>query len=292
MEEGASEEFSFLYSRRDEAPDLLQGDLISRTPPLRDRIAQAHPYYAETDRYVRFAVVTQTCDLVRRKETCKAPYITLVAVRTLEDVARENLTGCLKNIQGSSIKYLPRSAQRTHHQFLERILHNTSDEYFFYPKSENFGVEDDLVACLRLSIALRLEHYEEILKARTCGIADVFQAKLGWLKGAVYSRVATPAFEEEFTNPKAFKTEFLNRYTEFREEEVISPDQADWLIQEVKLGKSASLGDVPPPPVALATQVVRDLENRSILSFSNDEERTRTVNRIANLPVIKKKASV
>lgn len=50
---------------------------------------------------------------------------------------------------------------------------------------------------LALPISFKPEHYETFRDAKRIGITDVFQAKLGWLVGQMYSRVGTPDFDNE-----------------------------------------------------------------------------------------------
>lgn len=49
---------------------------------------------------------------------------------------------------------------------------------------------------LALPIAFKPEHYDKLLSAKVVGVTDVFQAKLGWLVGQLYSRVGTPDYED------------------------------------------------------------------------------------------------
>ena len=48
------------------------------------------------------------------------------------------------------------------------------------------------VAVLQVSVALRAkEHYKTLIAARTGGLREPFQSKLGWLIGNLFARVAT-----------------------------------------------------------------------------------------------------
>ena len=69
-----------------------------------------------------------------------------------------------------------------------------------------------------MSIALKAAaHYDVCLKAKIAQLDHVFAAKVGWLTGNLYSRVATPDVEEkidDFENYKsAYGEEALHGYT-------------------------------------------------------------------------------
>jgi hypothetical protein len=53
------------------------------------------------------------------------------------------------------------------------------------------------VVLLRVSIALRREHYQMLQQCRCGRLGAEYAAKLGWLTGNLYSRVATPDWEEQ-----------------------------------------------------------------------------------------------
>ena len=60
---------------------------------------------------------------------------------------------------------------------------------------------------LRVSIALRRQHYETICQARRLSLIDSYSAKLGWLVGNLYSRIATKDWEDREESPEASKTQ-------------------------------------------------------------------------------------
>jgi hypothetical protein len=74
------------------------------------------------------------------------------------------------------------------HEFLARLINNNESNYFYL--ESNGDLLSDSVAFLRLSIALRASlHYNTCLDAKILQLTDMFQAKLGWLVGQLYSRV-------------------------------------------------------------------------------------------------------
>ncbi len=79
----------FTYKECDTySPSLKQGDILHKTPELLELLEKVHPHYINSE-YKYFQVITQSCDLVRKNDSCKSRYITLAAVMrgtTLIDV--------------------------------------------------------------------------------------------------------------------------------------------------------------------------------------------------------------
>jgi len=74
------------YCTFDPDSDLQQGDILSRTDELLTVLKNVHSYFCD-ERYLAFIVVTQSCDLVRRKAgSCKARHISLAVVREFDRV--------------------------------------------------------------------------------------------------------------------------------------------------------------------------------------------------------------
>ena len=61
---------------------------------------------------------------------------------------------------------------------------------------------------LPLSVAVRADHYDACLQAKVAQLDHIFAAKVGWLTGNLYSRVATPDVEEVLDNAETFKELF------------------------------------------------------------------------------------
>ncbi|MER3422422.1 MAG: hypothetical protein C4293_03515 [Nitrospiraceae bacterium] len=190
----------FFTYRRPSSSDLLQGDLLAKTQEIQELIRPIHPYYLKDD-YTHFIVLTQSCDLVRRKnQPCKARYITLAAVRPLDVVIQREIEKHQDPFHGAgmlcSIKF-----RWDLKKFLERLLNN-EPEYFYLQPEPVLGFADPHCAFLRLSIPIKAApHYDPCFRARILSLTDVFQAKLGRLVGNMYSRVGTeewvPTVERE-----------------------------------------------------------------------------------------------
>lgn len=172
--------------------DLQQGDILSKTPELASVLEEVHPHYLKDD-YIRFIVLTQSCDLVRRKASpCRARYITLAAIRPLDLVVQREIGKCQQD-EFSRVAMVCGGRMRSKlEQFLARLLNNNEPGYFYLHEAPEFGLSESSCAFLRLSISLKSAlHYETCRQARILSLKDVFQAKLGWLVGNVYSRVGT-----------------------------------------------------------------------------------------------------
>ena len=201
----------FLFSPEVDPDCLRQGDLLLKTKKLRAAVNKAHNFYAKADDYTHFVVLTQSCDLVRRNGKCNAKYITLAAVRPLKTLIDRSIDKYRdRDIEFPvNVCYKDRKAEID--RLLERLLHNTEDTYFFIRRDSAESVSVDLVAFLVLSIALRIEHYDACLSAKKAQLTDIFAAKLGWLTGNLYSRVATPDLEEHMGDGAAeYKSEFFD----------------------------------------------------------------------------------
>lgn len=181
--------------KNDVPADLEQGDVLTPTEPVKALLGQFHPYYAGHEENRFYVVLTQSCDLVRRNGACKAEYVAIAPVRTLRYVVHHNFATRLHTID-SVPKFSSQSVRGEVERFLERLFNNNEPSYFFLDAEPTAGITEPMCCLLRLAISLRTDHYAELFGARIIGIDDVFQAKLGWLLGQLFSRVGTRDFPE------------------------------------------------------------------------------------------------
>lgn len=200
-------DFLFVEEEKVDRANLTQGDLLVRNSALAHALQQAHQYYATAPDYSHFVVLTQSCDLVRRPKKCRARYITLAAARPLSVVTSRFLQRISYGYD-FPITLCNKDDEVRAQQLLERLLHNTEDGYFFIRKGSHPSVPDDLCVFLPLSISIRVDHYEACLNAKIAQLEEIFSAKVGWLTGNLYSRVATPDVEEKIANADEFKEAF------------------------------------------------------------------------------------
>lgn len=171
--------------------DLQQGDVLRRTPELLELIKNIHPHYAG-ESYLYFQVLTQSCDLVRRKGNCKSRYITLAAVRSLDLVVKRAIEKFSDRIEFGGQMLCGDQHKMQLDDFLKKIFNNNDTNHFFLNSAPEFGFLDDCCTHLHLSISIRAyEHYDVCLGAKVLELKENFRAKLGWLVGNLYSRVGT-----------------------------------------------------------------------------------------------------
>lgn len=185
-------------------------------------------------------------------------------------------------------------------QLVERHINNTEPEFFFLPSSGHPNIPEDLVVFLRLTIALRKEHYDALAQAKIAELADVFQAKLGWLKGNIYSRVATPDIEERDVNALEIKKGFYEKYVPKNELVWLSGLQSTLLKKIVKERRQKAgrdltgdevLGiietEVPEDTQIIAANIVERLKKNKLIDAGDDDAAKQFARVIANEPSFK-----
>jgi hypothetical protein len=187
---------------------LEQGDILQKSEALEALLTKYHPHYAQHPDNKFFTVLTQSCDLVPRSGGCSARYISLAPVRPLKVVLKREFDGKLENIGPGAQPFAPHRVRTSFEQFLQRLFNNNEPPFFYFEAAHQSGIYEEMCAMLALPISLKPEHYDTLRTAKLAGISDVFQAKLGWLIGQMYSRVGTPDFEP------ATLSEKVKAYTE------------------------------------------------------------------------------
>lgn len=279
---------------------LTQGDVIGRSQNVIERIGQAHQYYADPAHYSHFMVLTQSCDLVKRQGRIKAPYITIAAVKPFSKTMGSFFDVNLKTIEGSSFTFHSESLKAKAKQLVERHINNTEPEFFFLPKSGHPSLPEDLVVFLRLTIALRTEHYDALAEAKIAELSDVFQAKLGWLKGNIYSRVATPDIEERDAYASKTKNEFYSKYIPTNDRYWLSALQANFLRKIVEqrreeLGRDLTddevadliADEVPEDIRIIAKNIVERFKKNNLIEEGDEDAESRFTRAIMNEPSFK-----
>lgn len=193
----------FTYEPTPSTNELMQGDILRRTPELDELLKAVHPHFYQNKENLYFIVLTQSCDLVRRDGfKCKAPYITIAPARTLDLVVERHLAQQPRPSVDADMLVLSVKAKGRATEFLARLFNNNEPGYF-YLDSEDTQLSCDCVAFLNLSIALKADlHFEKCLGAKIAQLTSTFQAKLGWLVGQMYSRVGTDDFDREIIGRK------------------------------------------------------------------------------------------
>ena len=139
--------------------DLQQGDIIGRKDELLEVLKGVHSYFCD-ERYTAFLVLTQSCDLVRRKRgECKARHISLATIREMDQV----LPSMIQELSGSRYQsILLRERKSVAEEFLERLIDQNEQArgLFYLHPAADAGIAVASLAFLRVTITLRQEHYD------------------------------------------------------------------------------------------------------------------------------------
>jgi len=182
----------------------MQGDVLTRTPEIDGLLKLVHPHFHSHHKNLYFMVLTQSCDLVQRKPGggCKAPYITIAPVRSIDVVIERHLTQLPTLNLSAEVPVLSAKSKTKASEFFTRLFNNNEPGYF-YLDEEDTDLPSPCIAFLNLSIAIKSdEHYGKCVAAKQLQLKSVFQAKLGWLVGQMYSRVGTDDLPQDVLTKK------------------------------------------------------------------------------------------
>lgn len=286
-------EFVFASLEATKWKELHQGDVLAKTEQLKDALAQAHSYYAEAEDYTHFLVLTQSCDLVfRGRRKPRSRYITLAAIRPLSILVDRLLEKYRFDFE-FPIWICEKEREILISQTLERLLHNTEEGYFFLKAASHPNIQMDLCVFLSLSVALRIDHCEACIDAKVAQLDNIFQAKVGWLAGNLYSRVGTPDLEEIENDSESIKQSFYDeviyRRTAWmtapqlkRLKEIVRQWKKDNSNQEVTHEIARVLiSQVPELIDMVAERAVSQLVAEKMLP-DDDDTKTRAINLLRN----------
>lgn len=193
---------------------LMQGDLLKHNKLLGETLRKTFEHSTDIETIQYYVVLTQSCDLVIRNKKPKSQYITLAPVHNLDKAIKER-TDKLKDNNIVSQLSICNSKDRTQTlQYVERLLNNSEKDYFCLPRESHESFSKDHCISLNLTISISNKFYNHCLESKIGQMEDIFGAKLGWMAGNKFSRVATPDIEEilEFTRDgENFKSAFLDR---------------------------------------------------------------------------------
>lgn len=264
------------YEIPEQAANLEQGDILQPTAALRKIFSEVHPHFCQ-DKYLAFLIATQSCDLVVRHSAPKASYINLAAVRPLSQVIYKIFANVAEPAGNGVFRASKKSEGR---RVIERLLNQNEQSiglFFLYPDADA-GIAEPAVAFLRVTVALRADHYETLRAARIGRLGPTFRAKLGWLIGNLYVRPATPDWADHKGGQKAFD-DLVRQFT----------GEARWIDDEILDKASAAGVDLttaspealetfrPPSRIDRAldelerelTQVAPDLDTERLIKLKN-----------------------
>lgn len=153
-----------------------------------------HHHFTD-EKYVGFLVATQTCDLVLRNKSPKAQYITVAVIRPLGNLIHKFISQVTSPVLPG---VFPLSGKKRTKDLLTKIFNQNEQSLgvFFLHGDADSGVAEPSIAMLRITVALRSQHYEVLQEARVGRVNDEYRAKLGWLLGNLYARPATRDWQE------------------------------------------------------------------------------------------------
>ena len=127
-------------------------------------------------------------------------YINLGVIRPFSSYLGKIIQKSAEKISSLSIPVCTDRTKSTLTLNLQRLLNNNEPEYFFLPAEPSLSFPNDSCVFLKLSIAIKVDHYDKCLNARILQLDDPFQHKLGWLVGQMYSRVGTQDWDRKSMN--------------------------------------------------------------------------------------------
>jgi hypothetical protein len=195
----------FTYEEPPNKTELMQGDVLQRTPALDKLLSEVHPHYFNHAKNQYFMVLTQSCDLVQRERGCKTRYISIAPVRTLDYVVERYIRQSSAANVKAELPVISDKSKTKASEFLQRLFNNNETEYFFLCANGTV-LNADCAAILQLSVAIKADiHFQTCLEAKIVQLNQTFQAKLGWLVGQLYSRVGTMDWKQDKLNEKIRK---------------------------------------------------------------------------------------
>lgn len=214
------------YQDADKSSDLCQGDILEPNQELCNLFKEIHPHFTN-DKYTGFLVITQNCDLVRRKEKgdrCSATHIGLSVIRSIQDIISDSLKDRFGYLAPGIYNIATKSACEA---LAERIINQNENAlglFYLHPELDA-GITVPSVAILRVSISVKASmHYKKLIEARVGRLSKEFQPKLGWMVGNLYSRVGVSDWKEK-SEKDVTEKHVLKRILSFSREEPLWLDK-------------------------------------------------------------------
>ena len=181
--------------------DLFQGDILEPTDEVRSVFKDVHPHFLDP-KYTAFLLITQSCDLVVRKGKCNTQYLSIAVIRPLEAVIHD-LLSIVCRTAGTGVYF--KETKGAGRQLLERLFNQNEQSLglFYLHPDVSAGIAIPSISLLRVSVTLRVDHYQILKEARRGRLSSEFRSKLGWLVGNLYSRIGTQDWFENSERNKA-----------------------------------------------------------------------------------------
>lgn len=192
------------YTACDDGCDLEQGDILLPTRDLKKVLDEVHPHF-NNDKYLAFAVTTQACDLVRRgSRPPKARYISICVVRPLRPIIPKLFAEVVRPLAPGLFR---KSARAQVRDFLNRVFDQNEQALglFYFHTDSDVEIGEPSVGMLRVTVAMRVDHYDTLVQSRSGRLSPEYRAKFGWLLGNLYSRAAAPDWADHPNGKKTIK---------------------------------------------------------------------------------------
>jgi hypothetical protein len=280
------------YEAFDADSDLFQGDILEPTERLRLVLKEVHPHFLDP-KYTAFQLLTQSCDLSIRKSRCNTRYLSIAVIRPIAAVLHDFLSHvCKPVIEGVYVQETKGEAYR----LLERLFNQNEQTlglFYLHPDPDlQPSILAPSVSLLKITVTLRVEHYDILKEARRARLRSEFRSKLGWLVGNLYSRIGTQDWSESPERNKDM-TKLVKQYLDPAD----SPDGPMWVpktcveaakskgiqLELIEKDKIQSILEANKPPAAkdnIIAQALRVLKEAAP-SF-DDESLQRVKNRLNN----------
>ena len=196
----------FTYTASADPYSLQQGDVLGRTPELDALLASAFPRFHGDPANRYFLVLTQSCDLVLRQGRCKSRYISIAAVRALDEVVQTEIGRFQRDPIERALGLCNNRYYDQLLELMERLLNNNETRYFYLRRDAYAGLDVDHCAHLQLSIPLvAAGNYNILLGAKIAQLSEPFQHKLGYLIGHMFGRIGTEDWVPEHVTLEEFE---------------------------------------------------------------------------------------
>lgn len=182
----------YVYEDHSAELSLQQGDVLRVDGQFSQYFSEFYPAIQPVNSNEYVMVLTQSCDLVRdKKRKPKLSHINVCLIRRLSLFLTQLINDEIKPTTIKDKKILTRDAlDQLKDSFSKLFNNNDQKTLFFLPKTIPF--EEDMVAVLPLSFSFQTNHYDLLIENRILGIKTEFQAKVGYIIGQLYNRIATP----------------------------------------------------------------------------------------------------
>jgi len=182
-------------------------------------------------------------------------------------------------------------------EFVTSLLNNSIQaEYFYLHDEPSLGLTEKACAFLRLSIAIKADlHYLKCLGSRMLSLQDVYQAKLGWLVGNMYSRVGVEDWVPRYVTKEEFKKIVRNlvdgacKWVEsgklIQARSLINDERIVSSVRDELRGHIDSV-EVVSARTAIIASVVEELAGLNL--FENEAVKDQAIRRISNNEIFKK----